>query len=152
MLSQPEQPWQPGPNDVPFTTRLISPHGDRHPGFNDADGRFHRLWQHRRPGPLHTGDTILLRPSDIDQIIKFSMLWVKNQRGGRAGGTRCAARPGLRRPSSAARKVTFCPSRRVRSGVSDRPVVGEELHAAVRCHEAVAHPCTRPARQCPGRL
>jgi hypothetical protein len=28
-LSQPEQPWQPGPNDLPFTTHLINPHGDR---------------------------------------------------------------------------------------------------------------------------
>ncbi|MEU9671641.1 hypothetical protein AB0E25_40185 [Streptomyces bobili] len=36
------------------------------------------MWQHRQPEPLHTGDAILLRPSDIDQIIKFSMIWVKN--------------------------------------------------------------------------
>ncbi|MBZ3908869.1 MULTISPECIES: hypothetical protein [Streptomyces] len=78
MLSQPEQPWQPGPNDLPFTTHLINPHGDRHLGFNDVEGRFYRLWQHRDPEPLHTGDAILLRPSDIDQIIKFSMIWVKN--------------------------------------------------------------------------
>ncbi|MDI5969431.1 hypothetical protein POF50_008765 [Streptomyces sp. SL13] len=78
MLSQPEQPWQPGPNDLPFTTHLINPHGDRHLGFNDVEGRFYRLWQHRPPEPLHTGDAILLRPSDIDQIIKFSMIWVKN--------------------------------------------------------------------------
>lgn len=77
-MSRPEQPWQPGPNDLPFNTHLINPHGDRHLGFNDADGRFYRLWQHRRPEPLHAGDAILLRPSDIDQIIQFSMLWVKN--------------------------------------------------------------------------
>lgn len=77
-MSQQEQPWQPGPNDLPFTTHLINPHGDRHLGFNNADGRFYRVWQHRRPEPLHTGDAILLRPSDVDQIIKFAMLWVKN--------------------------------------------------------------------------
>ncbi|GFN09736.1 hypothetical protein GCM10010298_70490 [Streptomyces microflavus] len=77
-MSQPEQPWQPGPNDLPFTTHLINPHGDRHLGFNDAEGRFYRLWQHQQPEPLHTGEAILLRPSDIDQIIKFSMIWVKN--------------------------------------------------------------------------
>lgn len=59
-------------------THLINPHGDRHLGFNDVEGRFYRLWQHRQPEPLHTGDAILLRPSDIDQIIKFSMIWVKN--------------------------------------------------------------------------
>ncbi|MFC9930041.1 hypothetical protein [Streptomyces sp. NPDC127190] len=71
MWDQPEQPWQPGPNDLFFTTHLISPYGDRHLGFNDADGRFYRLWQHHQPEPLHTGDATLLRPSDIDQIIKF---------------------------------------------------------------------------------
>ena len=77
-MSQQEQPWQPGPNDLPFTTHLINPHGDRHLGFNDEEGRFYRLWQHRQPEPLHTGDAVLLRPSDVDQIIQFSMLWVKN--------------------------------------------------------------------------
>lgn len=34
---------QPGPNDLSFATRLVNPHGDRHLGFNDADGRFYRL-------------------------------------------------------------------------------------------------------------
>ncbi|MFC8668551.1 hypothetical protein [Streptomyces sp. NPDC057199] len=77
-MSQPEQPWHPGPNDLPFTTNLINPHGDRHLGFNDEEGRFYRLWQHRQPEPLHTGDAVLLRPSDVDQIIQFSVLWVKN--------------------------------------------------------------------------
>ncbi|MEV5689353.1 hypothetical protein AB0L68_40335 [Streptomyces sp. NPDC052164] len=57
-MSQPEQPWQPGPNDLPFTTHLINPHGDRHLGFNGDDGRFYRLWEHRRPEPLHVGDAI----------------------------------------------------------------------------------------------
>ncbi|WP_199546318.1 hypothetical protein [Streptomyces sp. N35] len=74
-MSQPEQPWQPRPHELPFTTHLINPHGDRHLGFNEADGRFYRLWQDRRPEPLHAGDAILLRPSDIDQIIKLSMIW-----------------------------------------------------------------------------
>jgi hypothetical protein len=74
-LSQQEQPWQPGPKDLPFTTSLINPHGDRHLGFNDEDGRFYRLWQYKSPEPLHTGQAILLRPSDVDQIIKFSMAW-----------------------------------------------------------------------------
>ncbi|NVK80290.1 hypothetical protein [Streptomyces morookaense] len=47
-MSQPEQPWQPGPDDLPFTTHLTNPHSDRHPGFND-----------------------------VDQIIKLSVIWTK---------------------------------------------------------------------------
>jgi hypothetical protein len=71
-LSQPEQPWQPGPNDLPFTTHLINPHGDRHLGFNDADGRFYRLWQHRQPEPLHTGDAI--RPRLVGSHVEASRI------------------------------------------------------------------------------
>ncbi|MCX4774945.1 hypothetical protein OG322_40375 [Streptomyces sp. NBC_01260] len=77
-MSQPEQPWQPGPNDLPFTTHLINPHGDRHLGFNDVEGRYYRLWQHKAPERLHTGDAIFLRPSDINQIISYAMTWVRN--------------------------------------------------------------------------
>ena len=77
-MSQPERPWMPGPNDLPWTMSLINPQGDRHLGFNDQEGRFYRLWQYRPPEPLHTGEAILLRPSDIDQIIQFSMLWIMN--------------------------------------------------------------------------
>ncbi|SFY41618.1 hypothetical protein [Streptomyces atratus] len=40
-MSQQEQPWQPGPNDL-------------------------------------TGDAIFLRPSDINQIISYAMIWVRN--------------------------------------------------------------------------
>jgi len=69
MLSQQEQPWQAGPEELPFTTHLVNRHGDRHLGFNDDDGRFSRLWRHTSPEPLHTGDAVLLRPSDIDRII-----------------------------------------------------------------------------------
>ncbi|MFF8919096.1 hypothetical protein ACF08M_38830 [Streptomyces sp. NPDC015032] len=67
-MSQQEQPWQPGPNDLPFTTHLINPHGDRHLGFNDDEGRFYRLWQHRQPEPPHTGDAILLRRRPDHQV------------------------------------------------------------------------------------
>lgn len=76
-----EHPWTPGPDDVPWAIALINPQGDRHLALNDQEGRFYRLWQNQPPQPLHTGDAILLRPSDIDQIIKFSMLWVLNHPG-----------------------------------------------------------------------
>lgn len=75
-MSQPERPWVPDPHDLPWTTHLLNPHGDRHLGFNDQEGRFYRLWQHQPPEPLHAGDAILLRPSDIDLIIKVAMIWV----------------------------------------------------------------------------
>ena len=77
-MTQPEQPWAPGPEDIPWTFALINPHGDRHLAFNDQEGRFYRLWQHQPPEPLHTGEAVLLRPSDIDQIIKHSMIWIMN--------------------------------------------------------------------------
>lgn len=75
-MSQPEQPWIPGPNDIPWGVCLFNPHGDRHLAFNEHEGRFYRLWQYQPPEPLHTGEAILLRPSDIDQIIKEAMIWV----------------------------------------------------------------------------
>ncbi|WP_329157967.1 hypothetical protein OHB49_04080 [Streptomyces sp. NBC_01717] len=71
-------PWQPGPNDLPFTTHLINPQGDRHLGFNDVEGRYYRLWQHKAPERLLTGDAIFLRPSDINQIISYANDWVRN--------------------------------------------------------------------------
>ncbi|MFD9603841.1 hypothetical protein [Streptomyces sp. NPDC059970] len=81
-MSQQEQPWQPGPSDLPFTTHLIDPHGDRHGdrhlGFNEDEGRYYRLWQHKAPERLHTGDAIFLRPSDINQISSYAMIWVRN--------------------------------------------------------------------------
>ncbi|KUM67167.1 hypothetical protein [Streptomyces curacoi] len=68
-------PLAAGPARPPFTTHPINPRGDRHLGCNVEDGRFFRLWQHKSPPePPHTGQAILLRPSDIDQTIQFSML------------------------------------------------------------------------------
>ncbi|MFI9455020.1 hypothetical protein [Amycolatopsis sp. NPDC052450] len=80
-MSKPEEPWMPGRDDVPWTVALINPHGDRHLAFNGEEGRFYRLWQHQRPEPLHTGDAILLRPSDIDQIIKHCVIWITDHPG-----------------------------------------------------------------------
>ena len=76
-MSPPERPWMPGPNDQPpGSIYLINPKGDRHLGFNQQEGRFYRIWQFEPPEPLHTGQAILLRPSEIDQIIKISIAWV----------------------------------------------------------------------------
>lgn len=81
-MSQPETAWIPGPDDMPGTINLINlATGDRHLSFNDHEGRFYRLWQHHDPEPLHTGEAILLRPSDVDQIIQTALLWVHQHPG-----------------------------------------------------------------------
>lgn len=73
-----EQPWIPGPEDTRFAWTLINPNGDRHLAFDDAAGRFYRLWQYQDPEPLHTGAAVCLRPSDIGQIMKCAMAWALN--------------------------------------------------------------------------
>lgn len=80
-MSQAEQPWMPGPDDLPWTISLINPHGDRHLGFDDHEGRFCRLWQYLPPEPLTAGEAIMLRPSDTDQIIRVAMIWALEHPG-----------------------------------------------------------------------
>ena len=75
-MNETEQPWIPGPDDMPFTITLLNPHGDRHLAFDTTEGRFYRLWQGKAPEPVLASDAIRLRPSDIDQIIKFAGIWV----------------------------------------------------------------------------
>jgi hypothetical protein len=75
-VDEPEQPWIPGPADMPFTITLLNPHGDRHLAFDTTDGRFYRLWQHKPPEQVPASEAIRLRPSDIDQIIKTAGIWV----------------------------------------------------------------------------
>jgi hypothetical protein len=80
-MHQQEEPWMPRPSDIPWTVALINSHGDRHLAFNDSDGRFYRLWEHQPPQPLHAGEAVLLRPSDVDQIIKSAAVWIINNSG-----------------------------------------------------------------------
>jgi hypothetical protein len=75
-VDEKEQPWLPGPANLPFTLTLLNPMGDRHLAFDDDCGQFYRLWQHRSPEPLTTQDAIRLRPSDIDMIIKTAGAWI----------------------------------------------------------------------------
>ncbi len=75
-MPQPEQPWSPStPEDIPFDITLASPDGTRHLAFDNKAGRWYRLWQRRAPEPLHTGEAVFLRPSDVDQIIKITNIW-----------------------------------------------------------------------------
>ncbi len=76
-MSRPERPWMPGPHDTHVDFALINPEGDRHIGFVQRDGCWYRLWQGRQPELFkHAGEAILLRPSEIGEIIKISMAWV----------------------------------------------------------------------------
>jgi hypothetical protein len=71
-----EQPWTPcTPDQIPFDITLTSPDGTRHLAFDNQTGRWHRLWQHRTPQALHTGEAVFLRPGDVDQIVVVSNIW-----------------------------------------------------------------------------
>lgn len=80
-MSEYEQPWMPTAADIPWTVAIVNPHGDRHLALNDQEGRFYRLWQHKPPQPLHAGEAILLRPSDINKIISYAIIWITNNPG-----------------------------------------------------------------------
>ncbi|MGW4412380.1 hypothetical protein ACWEJ6_50870 [Nonomuraea sp. NPDC004702] len=80
-MTPPERPWIPDLDALPWRVYLIDPQGVRHLGFNDEEGRFYRLWPDREPTPLHTGEAIALRPSDIDQIVKLCFLWLRTHPG-----------------------------------------------------------------------
>ncbi|CCH28625.1 hypothetical protein ABZ816_34810 [Actinosynnema sp. NPDC047251] len=74
MNGRPERPWAPGPN-VPFDYVLASPAGINHLAFDHRTGIWHRLHENGSAEPLHVGQAILLRPSDVDSILTFSMSW-----------------------------------------------------------------------------
>jgi hypothetical protein len=65
----------PADND-PNTMFLINPQGTRHLSFDFRTGTWSRLWQYRPAESLGADGAALLRPSDIDSIIKISNVWV----------------------------------------------------------------------------
>ena len=76
MTTQAETPWMPGPDDLPWTFSLLNmTDWDRHLSFNDKEGRWYRLWQHRQPEPLTADAAMMLRPSDVNLIIRHAMWW-----------------------------------------------------------------------------
>jgi hypothetical protein len=44
--------------------------------FDQRTGVWWRLWQHRRPEPLGADGAAMLRPSDIDTIIRLGNVWI----------------------------------------------------------------------------
>ncbi|GAB1639627.1 hypothetical protein [Krasilnikovia sp. MM14-A1259] len=75
MTTPEEQRWMPPHND-PKNILLINPHGTRHLSFDQRTGTWWRLWQHRPAEPVGADGAALLRPSDIDTIIKISNIWI----------------------------------------------------------------------------
>ena len=80
-----EQPWVPVDSN-PNTVFLLNPQGTRHLSFDQRTGTWWRLWQHRPPEQLGADGAAMLRPSDIDQIIQMTNIWImRNPAHPRAG-------------------------------------------------------------------
>src|SRR4051794_6418214 len=60
---------------------LASPAGVNHLGFNHADAQWLHLQQFGPPTRITAGEAIMLRPVDIDLIIKTSWGWTLSHVG-----------------------------------------------------------------------
>jgi hypothetical protein len=60
---------------------LLNPRGTRHLSFKQSTGTWWRLWQQHPAEPLSADRAALLRPSDIDVIIKISVMWITTHPG-----------------------------------------------------------------------
>jgi hypothetical protein len=69
-----ERPWMPGP-DAPWNVMLVNPQGTRHLAFDERRGTWLRIFQDHREQPLRASEAVLLRPSDVDTVIKLTMTW-----------------------------------------------------------------------------
>ncbi|MGX6607489.1 hypothetical protein ACWKSP_35995 [Micromonosporaceae bacterium Da 78-11] len=81
-----EQPWF--PDQTRWHTVLVNPHGIRHLAFDDQHGQWLRIYHDGTAQPMTAAEAIFLRPSDVDAIIKISMIWygrqgLRHPRGGR---------------------------------------------------------------------
>jgi hypothetical protein len=74
-----EQPWAPG-RDVPWQWTLLSPDGTRHLAFDN--GGWLRFFADRTVQPLSVGEAMALRPSDIDTIVRWTVMWSMNEGAG----------------------------------------------------------------------
>lgn len=84
---QPDQrPWAVQPHHFDgVDVVLASPAGLNHLGFDHAGGRWFQLQQFGSPLPISAGEAIMLRPADINVIIKQSWGWAQSH----AGRPRC---------------------------------------------------------------
>jgi hypothetical protein len=53
----------------------MNPEGTRHLSFDTEQGAWFRLLENAPPSPLPVSEAILLRPSDVDTIIKWTVLY-----------------------------------------------------------------------------
>ena len=80
------QPWTVQPHHLDgVDVALASPAGVNHLGFNNAGAQWLHLQQSGLPARITAGEAIMLRPADIDQIIKLSSGWAQAN----AGHPRC---------------------------------------------------------------
>jgi hypothetical protein len=70
--SNQEQPWMPGP-DAPWQWMLVNPEGTRHLAFEK--GNWLRIHADHTSDRLSVTEAMALRPSDIDTIIKWTVMW-----------------------------------------------------------------------------
>lgn len=76
-----ETPWQPDAdyitrhNLLAYRTVLVSPAGICHLAFNSLTGGWVRLLQDGSTQKVTAGEAALLRPADVDQIIKITVGW-----------------------------------------------------------------------------
>jgi hypothetical protein len=76
-----ETPWFPGGQDTEASFILLNPHGVCHLAFDELRGQWQRLRQHHEPEQISAAEAMLLRPSDIDQVIKVSNMWALEHPG-----------------------------------------------------------------------
>jgi hypothetical protein len=54
---------------------LLNPEGTRHLSFDPEQGVWYRLLEDDSPRELSVSEAVRLRPSDVDSIIKWTMLY-----------------------------------------------------------------------------
>jgi hypothetical protein len=68
-----ERPWIPGTGAPGMV--LLNPEGTRHLSFDMQKGAWSRLLENNRLQPLQVSEAVRLRPSDVDTIIKWTVLY-----------------------------------------------------------------------------
>jgi hypothetical protein len=68
-----EHPWV--PQGIRGGMVLVNPEGTRHLSFDMKKGAWLRLLENDSPRPLSVSEAIRLRPSDVDTIIKWTMVY-----------------------------------------------------------------------------
>jgi hypothetical protein len=76
-----QRPWAVEHHFDGVDSVLASPAGVNHLGFNQADAQWLHLKQAGQHARITAGEAIMLRPADIDLIIKISWGWAHEHPG-----------------------------------------------------------------------